>query len=138
MHRHSKHYPQSIVDNQSFAYFCIFPLPSRIFLYVGPCRICIRLFYRIQEAKVVSKITYFFGNFQLHMMCSRTPPCKSTTINNNNNNNLTHYHKRLKCQGDFPTSGVIGLTSSSFCPPVFLKISIQINLCKAIWKDLKC
>ena len=50
---------------------------------------------------------------------------------------LLHYHKRLKCQGIFPTPGVIGLASPSF-PGLFVKVSIQTNLCKAIWKDLKC
>ena len=40
--------------------------------------------------------------------------------------------------GDFPIPGVIGLTSPSFFPLVFVKVSIQTNMCKAIWKDLKC
>jgi hypothetical protein len=44
----------------------------------------------------------------------------------------------LKCQGIFFYLWSHRAYRSLFCLPVFVKISIQINLCKVIGKNLQC
>ena len=51
---------------------------------------------------------------------------------------ILHYHERLRCQRIFSASGFIGLAEPSLDRLFYVKISVEVNCCKAMGKDLYC